>query len=266
MITATDEESTTATPMGSYLAGARAMTPFLLSSVPVGIIGGVLGRSSGLSYPSVMALAAAVNSATVQFIGLKLIQQGAHWPVILFTALIVSLRMLIYSTLLAPQLTELSPRWRLILGFGLIDAVFFAVRDRFTDAGSARAASRFYLGASAAMYVVWMISTAIGMAAERALPDLASLGLDFPMTAVFLTVLAASLTNWKVWAAVCAAAATAMLGLTLPYNLSLIVGAFSGAAVGAGCELLERRWQAGAGSPGNAGGTAPPIGTSDGAD
>jgi len=227
--------------MTEGLTGAKAMTPFLISAFPLGLIGGALGVTSGLSGWGTLGLAMAVNSGTAQFIGFHLIEQGTQWPIILLTTLIVSLRMLIYSTLLAPTITGLSQRWRLLLGFGLIDAVFFVVVDRFKSNPDARRKSMYYLGASAAMYMTWMVATVIGIVAGEALPDLGNLGLDFPMIAVFVAVLASQLVNWKVWTTACSAGAIALLALPLPYNLGLILAALGGAAVGTCCELIERR-------------------------
>ncbi|MFF3852257.1 AzlC family ABC transporter permease [Micromonospora sp. NPDC002575] len=231
-----------ATPRGEFVAGARSMVPFLLSAFPLGVIGGTLGLASGLSYLETFGLAMVVNSGTAQFIGFKLIAEGAAWPVIVLTTLILSLRMLIYSTLLAPHVRELPQRWRLLLGFGLIDAVFFVAFDRIKGDEPARRKSMFYFGASAVMYVNWAVATVVGMVAGHLLPERWRAGLDFPMTAVFLVVLAGALAGWKIWSAAVSAGALAMLFLGLPYNLGLIVAALGGACVGMACERIERRW------------------------
>ncbi|MGY3519134.1 AzlC family ABC transporter permease [Micromonospora sp. PTRAS2] len=231
-----------ATPRGEFVAGARSMVPFLLSAFPLGVIGGTLGLASGLSYLETFGLAMVVNSGTAQFIGFKLIAEGAAWPVIVLTTLILSLRMLIYSTLLAPHVRELPQRWRLLLGFGLIDAVFFVAFDRMKGGEPARRKSMFYFGASAVMYVNWAVATVVGMVAGHLLPERWRAGLDFPMTAVFLVVLAGALAGWKIWSAAVSAGALAMLFLGLPYNLGLIVAALGGACVGMACERIERRW------------------------
>jgi len=235
-------ERTPSTARGEFVAGARSMVPFLLSAFPLGVIGGTLGLASGLSYLETFGLAMVVNSGTAQFIGFKLISEGAAGPVIVLTTLILSLRMLIYSTLLAPHVRELPQRWRLLLGFGLIDAVFFVAFDRIKGDEPARRKSMFYFGASAIMYVNWAVATVVGMIAGHLLPEDVRSGLDFPMTAVFLVVLASALAGWKIWTTAVSAGALAMLLLGLPYNLGLIVAALGGALVGYACEVVERRW------------------------
>ncbi|WP_405108569.1 AzlC family ABC transporter permease [Micromonospora sp. NBC_01405] len=240
--TPTSAAARPATPRGEFVAGARSMVPFLISAFPLGVIGGTLGLASGLSYLETFGLAMVVNSGTAQFIGFKLISEGAAWPVIVLTTLILSLRMLIYSTLLAPHVRELPQRWRLLLGFGLIDAVFFVAFDRIKGDEPARRKSMYYFGASAIMYVNWAIATVVGMVAGHLLPERLRHGLDFPMTAVFLVVLAGALAGWKIWTTAVSAGALAMLTLGLPYNLGLILAALGGACVGMACERIERRW------------------------
>ncbi|MDI5940357.1 hypothetical protein QLR68_19885, partial [Micromonospora sp. DH15] len=133
-------------------------------------------------------------------------------------------------------------RRRQQLGFGQTDAVFFVAFDRMKGGEPARRKSMFYFGASAVMYVNWAVATVVGMVAGHLLPERWRAGLDFPMTAVFLVVLAGALAGWKIWSAAVSAGALAMLFLGLPYNLGLIVAALGGACVGMACERIERRW------------------------
>ncbi|MEU1012594.1 AzlC family ABC transporter permease [Streptomyces sp. NPDC005890] len=216
------------------------MTPFLASAVPMGIVGGVLGLSSGLSAWAALGMAMAVNSGTAQFVGYALIAHGAGWVTIILTTLILGLRLLIYSTILGPHVKEVPQRWRVLLGFGLIDAVFFVVIEKLKKGELTRGKHLYFLGASGAMYITWMSCTAIGLALGSAVPDLGKLGLDFPMTAMFVAMLAAGLTNWRVAAVICTAGLTVMLTQALPYNLGVVVATVVGAGVGTACEYLSK--------------------------
>ena len=222
------------------ISGIRAMTPFLISAFPLGLIGGAFGMTSGLGALNTLALAMIVNSGTVQFVGIRLIQEGASAAVILLTALVLSLRLVIYSTMLRSHTRELSQRWRVLLGFGLIDAVFFVVIERFKKAEVGW--QWFFFGASAAMYVNWIVATVIGIVIGGQLPDLIQHGLDFPMTAVFAAMLASSLVNWKVWLIVLSAGICALIANPLPYNTGLIVATGVGTLVGGLCDWAEKRF------------------------
>ncbi|MFG2523018.1 AzlC family ABC transporter permease [Streptomyces sp. NPDC048527] len=216
------------------------MTPFLASAIPMGIAGGVLGLSSGLSAWSTMGLAMAVNSGTAQFVGFALLADGAGWLTIILTTLILGLRMLIYSTILVPHVKEVPQRWRVLLGFGLIDAVFFVAIERLKKGELAQRKHLYFLGASGVMYTTWMLSTVVGMILGSAVPDVQKLGLDFPMTAMFIAMLATGLANWRVAAVICSAGLTVMLAHGLPYNLGIVLATVVGAGVGTACEYAVK--------------------------
>ncbi|GAA3660698.1 hypothetical protein GCM10022224_025110 [Nonomuraea antimicrobica] len=235
------ETVTPPTPRQQFLAGARSTMPFLASAIPMGIAGGVLGLSSGLSEFATLGLAMAVNSGTAQFVGFALIADGASVPAIILTTLILGLRMLLYSTILIPYVKEVPQRWRVVLGFGLIDEVFFVAIDRLRNGRLTHHKHLFFLGASATLYVTWMLCTVIGMSLGSAVPDVTKLGLDFPVTAMFVAMLAIGLVNWRVAAAICSAGVTALLAQGLPYNLGVVLAAVVGAVVGTACELAVRK-------------------------
>ncbi|MEV0345327.1 AzlC family ABC transporter permease [Nonomuraea sp. NPDC050680] len=238
--TNTPQAVTPLTPGQQYLAGARSMVPFLASAIPMGIAGGVLGLSSGLSGWATLGLAMAVNSGTAQFVGFALIAGGTGWAAIILTTLILGLRMLLYSTILIPYIKEVPQRWRVLLGFGLIDEVFFVAIERLRKGELTHNKHMFFLGASSLLYVTWMLCTAVGMSLGSAVPDVRGLGLDFPVTAMFIAMLAIGLANWRVAAAICAAGVTVMLARDLPYNLGVVLAAVVGAVVGAACEYAAK--------------------------
>jgi predicted branched-subunit amino acid permease len=218
------------------------MVPFLASAAPLGVVGGVLGLTSGLSGWSTLGLAMAVNSGTAQFVGFALIKDGASWFTILLTTLILGLRMLIYSTILVPHLREVPRRWQLLLGFGLIDAVFFVAIERLKKGELTERKHLFFLGASGIMYTTWMVSTAVGVGLGSAVPDMQGLGLDFPMTAMFAAMLATGLANWRVGAVIGSAGLTVMLARGLPDNLGIVLATAVGALVGTAGDYAVKKW------------------------
>lgn len=223
------------------LSGMRGMTSFLVSAFPMGLIGGVLGVTSGLGGVKTLALAMIANSGTAQFVAIRLLQERASGTAIVVTVLILSLRLLMYGVMLRPHTRPLSPPWRAVLGFFLIDAVFFVVIERLKGEERTRAGWQwFYLGAAAAMYINWMVATVIGIAVGASLPKGLIYGLDFPMTAVFAAMLAGALTNWRYCVAALFAAAVGVIANPLPYNLGLILAALIGAFAGIACDALQK--------------------------
>lgn len=239
--TLTAEAGQPASPRAEFWSGARAMSAFMIAAFPLGIIAGAAGIAGGMGWLGTAGMAAAVNSATAMLAGQQLLRHGVGWPVILLTTLVLGLRMMIYATILRPQLRDMPKRWRVFLAFGLVDAVFFIVVEKFKKVTDIRARQWYFLGSVTAMFANWMTSLVVGMTLGSLVPGIAHQGLDFPMTALFIAMMAGSLVNWKVWTAVLAAGALALAANPLPYNLGLAVAALGGAAVGAGCELWEKK-------------------------
>nr|BAV57440.1 branched-chain amino acid transporter [Streptomyces sp. SANK 60404] len=226
---------------GEFWTGFRKMTPFMIAAFPMGIIAGAAGIAGGVGWAGTIGMAAAVNSGTAMLAALQLLRDGSAWPVILLTTLVLSLRMMIYAIMLRPHLKDIPQRWRALLAFGLVDAVFFVVHDRFGKPASIKDRQWYFLGASTAMFVNWIGSLVVGMALGEAVPGVASEGLEFPMTAIFIAMMAGALVNWKVWAAVMGAGSLALLAHPLPYNLGIVVATLGGAVIGAGCEMWEKK-------------------------
>lgn len=230
--------------------GARAMWPFMVSAFPMGLIAGAAGLAAGFGIIGTLGMAMAVNSGTAMLASLQLIRDGATGPVVILTVLVLSLRMAIYATLLRPHLGQLSRRWRVLLAFGLVDAVFFAAIERYKSGlGDLRARAWYFLGASTAMYANWITSTILGLVIGLTMPgESVTALLDFPMTAVFMAMLAVSLTNWRMWTAAAVGAGASLLAQALPHNLGLLAGILCGAAAGAVCERFKRKPESEAGN------------------
>lgn len=220
------------------MQGVRDVIPFMVSAAPSGIIFGTLALSSGLNFWEGTAMSALVYSGSAQFVGLGLIKIGASWPVLIVTTLMLSLRLLIYSAMLATYIKELPQKFRLLLGFGLIDAVFFVVLDRYKKEDASPYKAWYFLSTVLALYVNWMIFTWIGLLIGQMLPDMSNLGLDFAMIAVFITMIAATLVNWKVWTAVLVSGILVLSCWSLPYNIGVIIAGLGGALVAFLCD----RW------------------------
>ncbi|WP_158243021.1 AzlC family ABC transporter permease [Trinickia soli] len=219
-------------------AGAAASLPLLASAFPMGLVGGALGVASGLSIGQTTALAALLNSGTAQFLAFKLIQVHAAPAVVICTSLTLSLRMVMYGLSLRAKVRQLSTIWRVVLGFGLIDAVFMVMTVPAHSAYAPRRWRWFYLGVSGAMYGGWILATVIGASLGETIATHLRAGLDFPLVAVFGAMLASTLSSRSAMTACTVAAVAALLTLSWPYHIGLLVSTLVGVAAGAGLDRL----------------------------
>ena len=131
-----------------------------------------------------------VNAGASQIVATTLFGSGAPLWVALGTALVVNARMFIYSTSIAPVLSE-APGWlRPLLGHMLVDQNYASTmtRGRFRDDVDV---IPYYVGAWLALASVWQVSNLAGALLGPLIP--ASWGLDFAVPLVFLAMLAPTL-------------------------------------------------------------------------
>lgn len=223
-----------------YAEGVKSMLPFLPTVIPMALAGGALGPASGLSPLQTLGLAMAANSGTAQFVAFSLVLRGASLVTLFLTALVLALRMMIYATVLREHLADVPRRWNVILAFGLIDAIFFVAIERLRSGRLSTHKQWYFLGASNLMYGTWMLCTAAGAFVGALIPDPSSLGLDFPMTAMFVGMLVLTITSRKLLVIAVASGATVYLATPLPYNLGIVVAVAVGVGCGGLLDLISR--------------------------
>lgn len=221
-----------------YLQGLRDSVPMIVGIVPFGIIFGTLAGVAGLTIWQAVGMSMFVYAGSAQFIVISLMGASAGAIVILLTTFIVNLRHVLYSATLQPQVGELPQRWRLLLAFWLTDETFAVVQRFYLVHGRTPLAHWYWLGVAGALYVSWVLSSLVGVLFGKAVPDMASWGLEFAMLATFIGIVVPLLRNRPQIAAAAAAGAVALMTYTWPYKLGLMAAAFSGIAVGV---ILERR-------------------------
>jgi predicted branched-subunit amino acid permease len=216
-----------------FIDGVKTMSPFILSAIPMAMIAGALGIASGLSGMQTLLLAMLANSGTIQFVVYVMLHESANWAMVLLTVLTLSLRMMIYSIVLRDKVSDISPGWKLVMGFGLIDALFFIFVERFKDKNATITARQwFYLGGSFSIYLTWTIATIVGIQIGSVLIEWAGTGVDFPMTALFIAMLTSCLVDKKAYCIVFVAGMTAILTHQVPYGLGTIFGTIAGVCAG----------------------------------
>lgn len=216
-----------------FIDGIKTMFPFTLSAIPMAMIGGALGITSGLSGSETLLLAMGANSGSIQFVVYMMLQKSSNWIVILLTVLLLSIRVMIYSIVLRDQVKDISAGWKIVMGFGLIDALFFIFINKFQNEDSSFIAKQwFYIGGSISIYIFWMVFTAIGILIGDVLLELIGSGIDFPMTALFIAMLASCLVDKKSYWIAFVAGTVALISYNLPFGLGTILASIFGIMVG----------------------------------
>ena len=216
--------------------GVLAGAPLTLSGVPWGIVAGVAMTAAGLSDLQAAAMSALVYSGAAQLAVLPLLSAAPLW-IIFLTALVVSLRYVIYSALLAPHFEHLPPGWRVLLSFVTVDGIFALFITRYQAGDRDPRKHWFYLGGCLAVYAVWVSSTCVGVFAGSAIPAEWSLG--FAATLALIAILVPLLQDRAVVTGAIAAGATSLLLVGAPLKLGLLAAIAIGVAAGLFTQWLK---------------------------
>ena len=221
----------------SFLAGARATAPVLVGIVPFGLVAGAAAVGVGLSGLQAVGLSAIVFAGASQLAAIDLLGQDAPLAVVVVTALVINLRMVMYSASIAPYFQGVATRWRAGLAYLLTDQAYALSVTRFGDDRPVRR-RWYYLGAAAPLWAVWQVCTVIGVVVGARVPE--SLPLSFAVPLTFLALLVPAITDRASGVAAAVGGAGAAVGVGLPLNLGLITGALAGVLAGL---VAESRWQ-----------------------
>ena len=213
----------------SAIRGAKSVAPLMLGIVPFGLISGITAANSGLSIGMALLMSIGINAGASQLAALQLMNDNANMLVIIYTALIINLRMMIYSLSMAPYLQKLNTRWKAVLAYSMTDQSYAISLVHFMNNPDEDKKS-FFFSASISIWLVWQISTVIGYLMGSIIPM--ELGLDFAIPLTFISILFKGLAGWPGLITIITSAIVSVLASQLPMNIGLVVAAIVG--IGAG--------------------------------
>jgi predicted branched-subunit amino acid permease len=148
------------------------------SSVTAGVIGvGIWGvvttlamMKSGLSAWECVAMTLLVYSGTAQLAALPLLAAGSPVVAIIATAILVSLRFVVYSAIIAKHFGHFPLAKRLIIGYLTIDSGLAAYTSKQQAQWNSQQQLSFWAGCNLPVWVFWQIGSLIGILLASFLP------------------------------------------------------------------------------------------------
>jgi 4-azaleucine resistance transporter AzlC len=211
------------------LAGVRDVSPLILGIAPFALVAGIAAVDAGLGLAEAVGMSVIVFAGASQLAALDLLGENAPLAVVVGTAVVINLRMLMYSASIAPHFADYGRRLRAGLAYLLTDQAYALSVAEF-DENPDRSRWRYYLGAAASLWAVWQVGTVAGVVLGAGVPD--AWGLTFAVPLVFLALLVPAMKDRPTTVAGVAGGAVAVVAAGLPLNLGLLVGALCGVAAG----------------------------------
>ena len=219
-----------ATRRGDAVAGAQAMLPWLLGVVPFGLVIGVSAARADIPTLAGVLTGPVIFGGSAQVATIELLDAGAAPLVVVGTALIINLRLVLYSAAMAAHWRGTPWWWRAGAAYLLIDPTFAVGTDgyrRFPERGRAHA---YYLGGGAALWVGWLAAIVAGAVAGAQLP--AWLHLEFVIPLYLIGEIVPKLGSPAARRAVVTAVIVALVALAAPMHLGMAIAVVAGLIAG----------------------------------
>ena len=166
-----------------FVRGTRPGFLVALTSVPFGVLYGVLAVGNGLSVTEAVLMSAMVFGGASQMVGIELFGAKVVPWLIVFSIFAVNFRHVLYSAAVGRRISHWRP-WQRALGFFMLTDPQFAESEAKLDRGEP-VSFAWYMGMALPMYVMWNIDTWVGAMFGRLIPDTKALGFDFMLTIYF---------------------------------------------------------------------------------
>jgi predicted branched-subunit amino acid permease len=206
-----------------------------------GMVTGMAMVQSGLSLWQALAMTFIVYAGSAQLAALPLIAAGVPIWVIVFTALMVNLRFVIFSAVIGPHFSHL--RWpkRLWYGYLNVDLVMAFFPQRFPAHTLSKPAGKvgFFRGLVIPNWWGWQLGTLAGILLASQIP--ASWGIGFAGTLALLAITIPLVRGRPTLAGVIVASLVSVLTASWPYRSGLLVATVAGIAAAMGAERLLRK-------------------------
>lgn len=164
-----------------FAAGARAMLPWLAGVAPFGLVIGVSAAQASVSTLVGWLTGPVIYTGSAQIATIEMLDAGAAPAVIVITALVINLRLILYSAAMSLHWRGTPLWWRATAAYLLVDPSFVVGFDRYQRPSGGTGAHAYYLGGAALLWVVWALAIGAGATLGAQLPAALHLEMVIPL-------------------------------------------------------------------------------------
>jgi len=214
-----------------FSAGAVAILPVLIATIPIALLFGTLAAAKGLSPIEVWLMSATVYAGALQFVAIDQWADPTPLGLLMFTALVVNIRHVLMGDSIGRSMAGFSRPAKYAAMFVLTDEGW-AFAERRVRSGTLTPAYCFGIGVS--MWLNWTLFSLLGAIIGRGFGDPSAYGFNFAFSAVFICILVGFWSNWRTGGVLLASGVvSALVYLTVPGAWYILAGAFAGVGVAA---------------------------------
>ncbi len=210
----------------SWRAGLKTGTPTLFGIGAWGLVVGIAMVKTGLTVPQALGMTLLVFAGSAQLASLPLIAANAPIWVIFATALVVNLRFVIFSALLAPHFSHLPWRQRVGLGYVSGDMTVALFLQKYPSEEPQLGKLSYLKGLLYPNWAAWQVGSIAGIFLGSAVPS--EWGLGFAGTLAIICITVPMVANRPTLAGVLVAGVVSVAAAGLPYKLGLLAAVVVG--------------------------------------
>jgi predicted branched-subunit amino acid permease len=211
---------------GAWREGFLAGVPTLFGIGAWGLVVGIAMVKTGLSVPQALGMTLLVFAGSAQLASLPLIAAGAPIWVIFATALVVNLRFVIFSALLAPHFAHLPWKQRFALGYVSGDVTVAMFLQRYPSEAPVPGKLSYLKGLMYPNWGAWQVGSIAGIFLGSAVPPEWALGFAGTLAIICITV--PLVVSHAALCGVLVSGVVAVLAYDLPYKLGLLAAVLVG--------------------------------------
>jgi predicted branched-subunit amino acid permease len=212
----------------SWREGLKTGMPTLFGIGAWGLVVGIAMVKTGLTVPQALAMTLVVFAGSAQLASLPLIAAHAPIWVIFATALVVNLRFVIFSALLAPHFANLPLRKRFLLGYVAGDMTVALFLQKYPNEAPQVGKLSYLKGLLYPNWAAWQVGSIAGIFLGSAVPP--EWGLGFAGTLAIICITVPLVASRPALCGVLVAGLVAVLAAGLPYKLGLLAAVVLGMA------------------------------------
>ena len=208
--------------------------PLAIAVIPWGILCGSLAIKVGLSPLQAQLMSLLVFAGAAQLASLTLM--GGALASIFSSTFVISSRHLLYSAVFREHVRKSSFIMRCCIAFFLTDEMF-AVTCAYLEKN--KLFSHCYaITAGVVFYVVWNLSTFIGITIGKFIPNIENMGLEFAIAATFIAIVIPSIKSKAIFSSVVVSGLSVLILSIMGNEQALIIATLSGMLVGFIVEMI----------------------------
>lgn len=225
-----------------FREGVKAVWPTLFGMAAWGMVVGVAMVKTHLTVPQAFGMTLLVFAGTAQLASLPLIAAQASVWVIFATALVVNLRFVIFSALLAPHFAHLPWYKRIFFSYIGGDMTVAMFLQRFPDQTEAPGKLAYLKGLVYPSWIAWQAGSILGILLASSVPP--EWGLGFAGTLAIICIAVPLLATRPALCGAAVAGVVSIVAAQWPYKLGVLAAVVTGMLAAIGIQEWQERREA----------------------